>query len=86
MKYVRKLSYIEQKRHFIYITREFREMFPRLKEPFTLVVDEEKFPVNIDRQGRIWASLFRSKVNFEWYSKFEISKINDNEYLLKQVE
>lgn len=57
MDYERKLTSSEAERHFIYVDKGYREMFPSGKQ-FTLEVGKEKVKVKIDSKGRIWAALF----------------------------
>jgi len=56
--YKRKLSKNEARRHFIYIESKYREMFPEQGKDFKIKVKAEEFDVSIDKQWRIWASLF----------------------------
>ncbi len=47
---------MEAKRHFIYVAKGSRDLFPREGEPFDIIVDERKIIVKLNPKGRIWAS------------------------------
>ena len=84
--YVRKLSFTEGDREFIYVTKEFRSMFPKVRQKFSLIIHDEKYIVNLDEQYRIWCGEFRKKVKFQKGVEFEIFKSNDDEYRLITAE
>lgn len=52
--YLRKLTPTEVKRHYIYIAKDYRDMFPKIGKPFKVWVNGEKIEVKLDAGGRIW--------------------------------
>jgi len=60
--YKRKLTYCEAKRHYVYIEKKKRDLFPSTDHDFDVVVNNMKLPVKVDKQNRIWAALFWDKL------------------------
>ncbi|MEM2144251.1 MAG: hypothetical protein QW279_02740, partial [Candidatus Jordarchaeaceae archaeon] len=56
--YKRKLTPSEVKRHFIYVEKEYRCMFPPPGKEFEIIIKKEKINVKTDSRWRIWAALF----------------------------
>jgi hypothetical protein len=76
--YKRKLTSSEAERHFIYVDKSHRGMFPPPGKQFTLEVGKEKVKVKIDSKGRIWAALFWDCLpSFKKEDMIVISKISD---------
>jgi len=60
--YKRRLTPSEAKRHFVYIAKDHRNMFPPPGKEFKVDVDNQKIDVKIDSKWRIWAALFWEKL------------------------
>lgn len=60
--YKRKLTSTEAKRHFIFIEKKYRDMFPQARETFEVVIDNEKFEAAVGSLNRIWAAIFWEKL------------------------
>ena len=83
MEYYKKtLSPIEAERHFIYVTYSAREFFPPLGEVFNILINEKEFRVQLDKQGRIWASSLQNYITFEPWNIFVFTKIDKNKFKL----
>lgn len=53
VEYERILSYTEVKRRFIYVAKDFRDLFPEIGESFKIWVGEKKIEAKLDWQYRI---------------------------------
>lgn len=56
--YRRRLRQSEAERYFIYIEKAVREMFPKPRNRFDVIVKGNPFDVEIDDNWRIWANYF----------------------------
>lgn len=78
MDYKRKLTPSEAERHFVYVDKSHKQMFPSSGKEFTLKVGKEKVKVKMDSKGRIWAALFWVHLpSFKREDIIVISKISD---------
>ena len=79
--YKRKLRYSEARRHYIRVSKKYRDMFPPAGEPFTLLIGDQKIDVEIGSLDRIWASLFWDKfLHFRWGDTIVFSKNSDGSF------
>lgn len=84
MDYYRKqLSYIEAERHFIYISRRVKNMFPKKGQTFTLLIGDNEFKASVDNYGRLWANsnLIKKYIEFKPHKVFIFTK-KDNKLRL----
>ena len=85
MGYERTLIASEVERHFIYINRDYRSMFPLPHEKFKLIVGGKKFDVCLDSYGRLWGAVFWKKLGkIKIGDKVVIVKKSDDTFILKK--
>lgn len=85
MKYTRKLSKSEKERNFIYIDKNYREMFPPANLPFTLTFNNHNFSVTMDGMFRIWSGRFVSKMSLRNATHIEIEKNDQTDSFLLKI-
>lgn len=79
--YRRKLRPTEAKRHYITISKEYRDVFPPSGEIFKIIVNNENIDVTIDKSNRIWAALFWDRLpHFEEGDTIVFSKNPDDSF------
>jgi hypothetical protein len=60
--YKRKLRQSEAERHFIYVEKAHRDLFPNRHVQFNVMVGKNLFNVEIDSLWRIWANYLWNKL------------------------
>lgn len=56
--YKRKLTLTEAKRHYIFVDKGHRDIFPSPKDNFKIIIDHDKLlDARIDAEGRIYSRL-----------------------------
>ena len=83
-KYERKLTFSESNRHYIYITKNYRDIFPPAGKEFMIVIDNRKFEAKVGKQNnRIWAANFRDYIDMSEGITLVLSKNPDGSFTLK---
>lgn len=84
--YRRKLSVTEANRHYVYIEKQYRDIFPPFGETIRIIIDDYKVEAKIDRLNRIWASLFWDHLDFEMGKTIVFTKNPDGSFNVSNKE
>ena len=81
--YKRKITPSEARYCYIFVEKDVRgRFFPPRWKVFRIRIDGEEFGVAIDSHYRIWAAVFKNKIEFEEGNFFVFKKNSDGSFTL----